>query len=362
MRREHDKGGAPPGKGRRGRADVTFGDGGKPDSRGCELDGHEKTKAGRQGCPVNEPGDARCAGDPSALAGLVAARDAALTRATRELGRETAARRRLEADKARLLRELDEAVRLRDEFFSIASHELKTPLTALHLQLQAILGTLANQALPGATPAPGGPTVERVEARVRIALRQIDRLSRLVDALLDFTRFQSGSVELEIEQLDLREVLHDVSSRLAEETRRAQTPITLRVGGPLEGRWDRLRLEQVFTNLLSNAIKFGAHKPIEIVAERGDDVVRVYVRDQGIGVAPEDHERIFHRFGRAVSGLHYGGFGVGLWMAREAVRALGGEITVTSRLGQGATFTVLLPASGVPADYHPNHHAAPATH
>jgi signal transduction histidine kinase len=107
-----------------------------------------------------------------------------------------------------------------------------------------------------------------------------------------------------------------------------------------------MRLEQVVGNLLANAMKYGAGKPVELHLEQDDGKVRLKVRDFGIGIAKEDRERIFERFERAVSVRHYGGFGLGLWIVREIVQALGGAIDVESTPGQGSTFTVTLPRSG----------------
>jgi signal transduction histidine kinase len=109
------------------------------------------------------------------------------------------------------------------------------------------------------------------------------------------------------------------------------------------GGWDRLRLEQITTNLLSNAIKYGPGKPIEITLAGDEQRATLRVRDQGIGIAAEDHGRIFERFERAVSPRRYGGFGLGLWIVRRVADALGGTIDVESRPGAGATFTVTLP-------------------
>ena len=107
--------------------------------------------------------------------------------------------------------------------------------------------------------------------------------------------------------------------------------------------WDRTRLKHVITNLLSNALRFGAAKPIRIECLDLGDRVSIAVSDQGIGIDPSDHERIFERFGRAVSSRHYGGLGLGLWVTREILTQMGGSIAVNSALGQGATFTVTLP-------------------
>lgn len=112
------------------------------------------------------------------------------------------------------------------------------------------------------------------------------------------------------------------------------------------GRWDRMRLEQVVMNLLSNAMKYGEGKPIRVVVEAAGDTAVLAVSDRGIGIAAKDQERIFDRFERAVSVDHYGGLGLGLFVAKQLVEAMGGTIGVDSKEGCGATFTVRLPLSG----------------
>ena len=123
------------------------------------------------------------------------------------------------------------------------------------------------------------------------------------------------------------------------------------------GKWDRLRLDQIVTNLLSNAMKYGSGEPIEVAMTGTPEAVRLEVRDHGIGIAPEHQSRIFDRFERAVSGRHYGGLGLGLWIVRQILDALGGSIRVRSAPGEGSTFTVelpraqpQLPAGGLPHD------------
>ncbi len=136
----------------------------------------------------------------------------------------------------------------------------------------------------------------------------------------------------------------DLVARAQEDAANARCPLLIDAeDGPLVGHWDRIRLEQVITNLLSNAFKYGAHRPVEVRVSREGGFARLCVRDHGIGIAPEDQARIFQRFERAVSERHYGGFGLGLWIVRQIVESLHGDIRVESQPGQGATFIVRLP-------------------
>ncbi len=143
--------------------------------------------------------------------------------------------------------------------------------------------------------------------------------------------------------MDLAALVAEVTDRAAEELRRAGCAVSIDAPPSVIGRWDRTRLEQVVTNLLANAMKYGAEAPIRITIAADEAAARLTVQDGGIGVAPGDQERIFQRFERAVSERHYGGFGLGLWIARQVVEAMGGSIRVRSELGEGATFVVELP-------------------
>jgi PAS domain S-box-containing protein len=250
------------------------------------------------------------------------------------LAEELARRVALAIDNARLYREAQRAIRARDEFLSIASHELRTPLTPLQLQVQSLRRMLSR---------PAGVAPEALAAKVEVAERQVERLGALVSNLLDISRITARRLGLELEQVDLTEVVREVALRSSEQLRRAGCELALDAEAPLVGRWDRLRLEQVVTNLLHNAMKYGAGKPIALTVSAEGDQARLVVRDQGIGIAPKDQRRIFLRFERAVSERHYGGFGLGLWISRQIVEAMGGTIGVQSALGRGATFTVRLP-------------------
>jgi signal transduction histidine kinase len=237
-------------------------------------------------------------------------------------------------ERARLYRQAQDEVRERDEFLSIASHELRTPVTALQLQLQM----LQRAAHRSASLLPG------VLSRKMDALeRQCRRIALLVGELLDVSRMRLGRLELQLEPLDLVELAEETAGHFEEEARRAGSRIDVVAQGAATGEWDRVRLEQVLSNLVVNAIKFGQGKPITVAVEADAARARLRVMDQGIGIAPEHQSRVFSRFERAVPAQHFGGLGLGLYVARHIVEAHGGEIAVSSGLGEGATFTVDLP-------------------
>ncbi len=231
---------------------------------------------------------------------------------------------------------LRDAVRLRDEFLSIASHELRTPLTALLLDLEGIERTLAKRPEEGLASG-------RLARRAQKAAVQGGRLSRLVEELLDISRISGGRLVLEPAEVDLAAVARDVAGRFSPLLAAARCPLALRADTPVWGRWDRSRVEQVITNLLDNARKYGAGTPVELSVEGDEREGRLVVSDRGIGIAPEQQARIFERFERAVDARHYGGLGLGLWITRQIIEAHGGTLAVSSAPGAGATFTVVLP-------------------
>ncbi|AEI62958.1 ATP-binding protein [Corallococcus macrosporus] len=248
------------------------------------------------------------------------------------MAEELARRVAVALENASLYRDAQAAVRLRDEFLSVASHELKTPLTSLKLQ-----HGLIDRALGAA----GG---DKVRPRLATAMRQVQRLSALVDSLLDVSRISLGRLTLEPAEVDLGQAVRDAVERLEEVFIQAGCSVRVDVPGPLPGQWDSLRLDQVLVNLLTNAAKYGAGRPVLVEAAfDGEESVRVSVRDEGIGISAEDLPRLFRRFERAVSERHYGGLGLGLYISRQIVDAMGGRIEVESRPGLGSMFTVCLP-------------------
>jgi len=236
-----------------------------------------------------------------------------------------------------------EAEQARDTFLSIACHELKTPISAMQLQVQSILRTerarteAAGDAL---TPVPGNKAV--------LLKKTLDKLTHLIDNLLDISRLRLGKLTLCQEDVELTEVVRDVAVRAADEIQRAGCSLTVTAHEPIHGFWDRLRLEQILTNLVQNACKYGRGGPIQIRVEQMGNCARVLVQDAGIGISAPDQARIFDPFQRAVTGTHYEGFGLGLWIVRQFLEAMGGAIRVQSQPGHGSTFIAELPLTTDP--------------
>ncbi|XYI03928.1 AAA family ATPase [Sorangium sp. So ce1128] len=261
-----------------------------------------------------------------------------------EIVQEVAYRAAIAIDNAQLYRAAQEAVHVRDEFLTVATHELNTPMTSLTLTLEAMDRALRS----------GGPYDARAMGRqVERALRQATRLTRLSSELLDVSQINAARLSLRVAEVDLVAVVRDVLARFTLELSRAGCSVPLRDCGRIVGLWDRSRVDQIVTNLLANAIKFGAGKPIEIFVGEEAGTARLSVRDHGIGIDPARQEQIFERFERAVSDRHYGGLGLGLYMSRRIADAHGGSIRVQSALGAGATFVVELPCAGPPRPGEP---------
>lgn len=230
---------------------------------------------------------------------------------------------------------LHEAVNQRDEFISIASHELRNPLSAVQL-------TVATLQKANANPEGDRPSSEWIAARLVRCRAQIARLTRLIDNLLDVSRLTAGRLDLEPEDnTNLSALVREEIERIQSENSRAS--IVLRAGADVSGAWDRLRLDQVVNNLLSNAVKYGQGNPIDVSVESSGGTAQLRVTDRGIGIAPEDHRRVFEQFERAVPGRKFIGFGLGLWITKQIVEAMRGTISLESAIGEGSTFTVHLP-------------------
>jgi signal transduction histidine kinase len=252
----------------------------------------------------------------------------------------------LAADNARLFAAQQEALQVKDQFLSIVSHELRTPLTTIKGYAQMLRRKLTDD-----------PDDLRFATNIDA---QVSRLSRLVDDLLDVTRFARGQFELTTKHTDLRAILEDVVSRFRVVSPRHTFELEIE-GGPLEGEWDHDRLEQVMNNLVGNAVKYSPGGGEVVVSARRDGGSAVVsVRDEGIGISPEDRAHLFDRFYRGTAeNSDIKGLGLGLYVTRRIVEAHGGTIDARSRPGEGSEFFFTLPLSQ-PAMPEPALRAPPA--
>jgi signal transduction histidine kinase len=237
------------------------------------------------------------------------------------------------------VRASEAAVAARDEFLAVAAHELRTPLTSMLLHIEAIERTLPVANAPEKTMQVP-PTEQK---RIAAVARQARRLSGLIDSMLDVSKLTGGHLSLELAEVDVTALVREIVHRFAPDAAAAACPLTLRLDESIVAVLDATRLDQITTNLIGNALKYGAGSPVEIGVEGDEQVLRLTVRDHGIGISPADHKRIFLRFERAADERQYAGAGLGLWITNELVKALGGRISVHSTPGRGASFTVVLP-------------------
>jgi signal transduction histidine kinase len=240
-----------------------------------------------------------------------------------------------EEERLRLV-QAQEALRTRDEFLSIAAHELRTPLTALQLQLDGL-----DQSLRSIEPD-ARQIYARVHARVEKAVRNATRLTDLVNTLLDLSGIMGERLSLKLEETDLAGLVREVADDFSH-PERAPSHIVIEAPDRLDALCDRFRFEQILTNMLSNATKYGQGRPVEVRLSADDRSVELVIRDHGIGIAAEDHERIFQKFERATAARNYGGMGLGLYISRYLAEAHGGSIRVGSTVGAGSTFVLRLP-------------------
>jgi PAS domain S-box-containing protein len=231
---------------------------------------------------------------------------------------------------------LDKATKARDQFFMIASHELRTPLTCLELQLQVMEWDLKNK-------YPDEFSAEKIEQNLKKQREHLSRITRIMDNILDESRISHGKLPMHIEEFDLSEMVLNILGefRLTAET--AGVTVQAETQKDLLGSWDRFRLEQALLNLLTNALRYGNKNPIFVQVKGNDKTVTLTVKDQGIGIKPEDHDRVFDRFERANSDNEGNGMGLGLFISKNIVKDHGGEIRLKSEFGKGSEFHIILP-------------------
>jgi PAS domain S-box-containing protein len=234
------------------------------------------------------------------------------------------------------------ALSVRDEFVAIASHELKTPLTSLKLQGQMYQrGILRNDPLIY--------TPEKIQSLLEKNSRELDRLTRLVDDMLDISRIRTGKLSIRKEHCELSSMLRDILGRTREQFENSGSgqPGILQLDEAF-GEWDPLRIEQVMTNIITNAIRYGQGRPIKISIKNYQESVRFSVTDEGLGIPKSDQAKIFQRYERGLIAREVSGLGLGLFITQQIVDAHGGKIWVESEINKGSTFFVDLPRTTLP--------------
>lgn len=233
--------------------------------------------------------------------------------------------------------ELKTSLQSRDEFLSIASHELKTPVTSLKLQLQMVKRRFV-------ASEQTFPEWESIASGINSSLKQINRLTELVEALLDVSTIQSGKINFSFQKVDVKTLMEEVVERFTDTAELSQSMIELKVPESLLMFWDRSRIDQVMVNLISNAIKY-APGPIKVEVKRISDYIQIAVRDEGPGLRPELQARIFDRFERLGVSRNISGLGLGLFIVKQIIEGHQGTITVNSKEGKGTEFIIQLPIS-----------------
>ncbi|MGJ7914000.1 ATP-binding protein [Massilia sp. LXY-6] len=263
----------------------------------------------------------------------------------REMRRQMEALERSRREQDVLLRELNKtqeelqrSLRMRDDFMSLVAHELRTPLNTLFLETQMRSLQLKRGNLPAFDPEQVGNMIKRDE-------RQIKAMIRLIDDMLDVSRMKSGTLSIRPGKVELMGLLERVVNDLSLQAAAANATLQLAGHGPVEGWWDEFRIEQVIVNLLTNALRYGGGGLVEVSVQEIGCNVRIDVRDHGKGIAPDYIDRIFEPYERGAKAGEPKGLGLGLYISRQLAVSHGGELTVQSTPGQGATFSLLLPCS-----------------
>jgi signal transduction histidine kinase len=231
---------------------------------------------------------------------------------------------------------MQEEIRMLDEFLSIASHELKTPLTSMLLKIQMILHNIRNVSLANFS-------VQKLLDQLETAEVQTKRLSRMINDLLNVSLITTGKMNIEPQKENVTEIVKEVASEFAEKLESQGYEFRLTENGPIEAYVDKLRIAQVITNLISNAIRYGDNKPIDVITDVTGNFARITVKDRGLGIEEDQQTKIFKLFERGVPKNGIKGLGVGLYVSNQIVKAHGGSIRVESKPDHGSTFTVLLP-------------------
>jgi signal transduction histidine kinase len=245
----------------------------------------------------------------------------------------------------------EDAIKARDEFLSIASHELKTPLTTITLRIQSTLDSILNNTLANFSG-------EKLVGSLNIAHEQTRRLQMLIKDLLDFSLITRGKLDLQYKEGNLNDIVKGTIDRFEDHLELAGCSLKLETTGEINGLWDQIRLEQALSNLLTNAIKYGEGSPIEVDIQKEGNTAKISVKDNGIGIDSKKQKAIFDRFQRATDDEKFQGLGVGLFIVKQIIDAHGGKVSVKSKLGNGSTFIIELPIKEKMKDENTSHHIA----
>ncbi|MBK5343961.1 MULTISPECIES: hybrid sensor histidine kinase/response regulator [unclassified Pseudomonas] len=232
--------------------------------------------------------------------------------------------------------ELEQAVRMRDDFMSIVAHEVRTPLNGLILETQLRKMHLARDNAAAFT-------LDKMHAMVDRDERQIKSLIRLIEDMLDVSRIRTGKLSIRPNRFDLSQLVGNLLQNFAQQMEAAETEVSFTAPEPVVGHWDEFRIEQVVSNLLTNALRYGGRSPIQVRVYREGDEARIEVQDHGIGISEENQKRIFQQFERVSAKTVVAGLGLGLFISEQIVAAHGGSIAVESQINEGALFRVCLP-------------------
>lgn len=243
----------------------------------------------------------------------------------------------LELERQRLLirsqvDQLSKALRTREEFLSIASHELKTPITSMQLQVQSVRRLLKPESKQAPTP-------ERLTRMLDLTASQLNKLTRLIDELLDVSRIEAGRLLIEAKDTDLSALVIEVIERFRGELEAAKCSLSLDVGQNIRASCDPFRTEQVLINLITNLLKYAPGAPVSVSLRQEEGIARLRVADQGIGIPESKLSTVFERFERTREHRGVSGLGLGMYIARQIMLGQRGDIRVESQEGVGTTFT-----------------------
>ena len=224
---------------------------------------------------------------------------------------------------------LESALKSRDEFLIIASHELKTPLTSLKLRLQLMKREVSSN--------------EKLSRGIDFFISQVDQFTRLIENMLDVARIQSGVIPLDLVPLNLSKIVEEVLYQFNAQFAANNSKVSINISDKIQGNWDRSRLTQVLVNLLSNIIKYAKGSSVYIFAEQNDTQTTLTVHDSGPGIPKSKQPLIFKRFERAGAPVSISGLGLGLYICKQIIEALGGSISLLSEEGEGTSFIIVLP-------------------